>query len=283
VVATVVVAFHIALLLGTSVSIAATVNEFDGAVGPRAGMMTDERMPALREFEPGQSAVDAGQSRLNTFDPDSDAGVLFYIQGIAFTVDGTVARSFRTELANDAMPEGQDQPAIGDGNFSLTEYNVKRAGANFYEHMRSVSEGRFSQPQLLQVNEWDARDFKPPQWVDEARDVVRSDDASSPEAVSVTSHRGGVDTETWIKAGMNFVFFVQNQFRRMDPLFIAILALVSVPFALIGIARSTRRGRAPSRALRHKHDAEIPPVRHSRVRGRRKRIALRNVTAEIRD
>jgi hypothetical protein len=279
--ATVVVAFHVPLLLGASVSIAGAVSGFDGPVEPRPGMATDERMPALRESESGGGAIGDGQSHLNTFDRDADAGISFHIQGVPFIVDGTVARSYRTELANDAVPEGQDQSVIGDGNFTLTEYNVKRAGANFYEHMKSVSESRFSQRQLLQVDEWNARDFRPPAWVNEVRDMVRSE-LPAAQAPTATSQSGAADTQSWITEGMKTVMYIQTQFRRMDPVFLAILGVVSVPFALIGIARATRRGRRPSRAGRKRHKVDIAPVKVKPVRRRRKRFRLARVTTEHR-
>ena len=81
---------------------------------------------------------------------------------------------------------------------------------------------------------------------------------------------------------MKILVYIQTQFQKLDPLFLAILGVVTVPFALLGIAQGARRDRRPSRVAREKQVVASPPLRVKRNRVRRRRTRVPRVPSENR-
>jgi hypothetical protein len=285
IVAAIIAALHAPIALVTPVSFAGTVDALDSQAGLHVGMTMDESISSTVEFEPGRDSVRTGPAQPGTFEPkrysDPALGVAVSIQGVAFTLDEAVAKSFRTGLASDAASDDDDLPAGGDRrDFSFVPRNVVRASLNFHDHMKSIAESRFSSLQLLQVDEWDRRDFRPPEWIAKLRDVVRiegsagTQDPVQPD--SSTPHAGAADSMSMLKESLRFIMFLQMQIQAIDPLILVLLGIVSFPMALLGYMLAMHHQGAPSPApqkgRKKRRSRPVTPIRRHRKRTQSVRV-----------
>ena len=262
----------------------------DGQVDLRAGMAMDARTSDLHESDLNRDAT-GGPAQPATFDPEryngSALGISFPIHGVAFTVDEAVARSYRTGLTNHAASTEDDLPGAGDSTDSLpAARKVNKASPSIHDHIRSDAESRFLSHQLLQVDEWDLRDFKPPEWVGKLRDAVRLGGFYEISTNSPDSPYGSyayeskslqppdpTESKSWIKESVFFLWLIQKHVLSIDPVIAAIVGLISFPFALLGIAR-LQQGSAPAPAVQirrvsrrrtatrtRRHRKQAPPLR----------------------
>ncbi len=285
--AAVIAALHAPIAWVAPVSIAGAVDDSDDHAELRAGIALDERVPGVHEFDLSRDSTGAGLVPSGAFDPrhyrNPALGISFAIHGAAFTFDEAVAGSYRIGLASDAASDEDDLPSSADrSDFSAARRNVVRASLNFNDHMKSVADSRFSSPQLMQVDEWNARDFRPPEWMTKLRDAVRANsrelkpdpDPSFPE----TPHPGAPDAQSLLRESLKFLSSLQAQIEAIDPLFLVLMGVVSLPVSLLGFALIMRYQRAPLRASRRGTPTRSQPV--TRVRRRRKRSRSSRIRTE---
>ena len=286
----VIVALHCPVSLTTRVSVAGTVNELGDPADPHGGVTARRPLSGIDEVDATPALTDAVPARSKKSGPerrrDAPADVAFTINGVVFTFDSLVARSFWLDLFTNAGAEEDDLPSSGGGkNLSLPTHRVIKVNAHFNEHVKSISDSKFLSPNSPQLNEWDSLDFRPPEWVMKVREVVRDAAPFQPESSTSHpgSHPGEVDAMTWLRQFVHFFVSIQRQIEEIEPMTLALIGIFILPFALVVIVLKIRKDAAPSRGRQRQArttETSRPPTR-VRVRRRRKRTQSLRVKSEM--
>lgn len=290
------------------VAIAGTVDERGDPVDLRNGLAGD--MPVLSSDEIDDRVespeIVPGLSRTFGLDRSRDTadGIAVPIQGVFFTFDAVVAKSFSMDLATNAGAEDDDLPLNGTGrNPASSTRRVMKVSANFNEHVKSVAESKFQSPNSSYINDWDLRDFRPPEWVMKLREMARERVPGQPppsrtgyadgsgysygtgySSGTGYSHGTGyaegtgesesADPTSWLMLSANIFLIIQRRIEEMDSMTMVLIALLILPLLLLAVAWKTREYIVPSqgthRRSRRTGGTSRPPTR-VRVRTRRSR------------
>ena len=285
----VIAALHCPVSLTTRVSVAGSVNGLGDPADLHIDVTANGPLSGFDDVDASPVSSDAMSVPSKMFGPersrDVAAGVAFTINGVAFTLDPAVARSLQADLFTNAGAEEDDLPLNGGGR-SLGQpiQNVIKASANFDEHIKSIADSKLLAGNAPQSNEWDSRDFRPPEWLVKLREVVRDESPNRPvQPGSTMSHTDAVDTTAWLWQSVNVFMSIQSRLEEIDPITLVVIGMFIFPFALVGLAWKIRGLVAPSRRMRKRKTAisEISrPLKRVRVRTRRRRTRSLRVKIE---
>ena len=300
--------------LTTRAGIAGTVNERGDPVNLRNGLAADmhlavfedaDDMPVSHEAVPGSSRNFGRERGRDTAD-----GIATAINGVFFTFDSVVAKSFALDRATNAGAEDDDLPLSGTGkNPASPSRKVMKVSANFNDHVKSVTDSKFQSPNSSNVNDWDLRDFRPPEWVMKLREMIRHRIPQQPSSSTSTSYASGnsygsgysygagysdgtgepdaesADNTSLLVMSANVFLIIQRKLEEMDSATIILIGMVTLPLVLMGVAWKTRDLVMPSRGThrrsRRSHATSRPPTR-VRVRVRKSRKSSDPIRAKTR-